>query len=57
MPCMTYILDSVQSLNVKTASMNTKLSLLILGLIAYISLTERRIYKQNKKIKELSEKE
>ena len=37
--------------------MNTKLSLLVLGLITYISLTERRLYKQNKKIKELSEKE
>lgn len=57
MPCMTYILDSIQSLNVKATSMNAKLSLLVLGLITYISLTERTLYKQNKKIKELSEKE
>lgn len=49
-PCISYILE-------KVSNINTKVSFLIVGLGIYISLTERRLYKQNKKIKELSEKE
>lgn len=49
-PCIGYILE-------KVSSVNTKVSFLIIGLSFYILLTERRLYKQNKKIKELSEKE